>query len=59
MGMGKSLSILSLVVTTLQNGQQWAQQEEQSKQKNQELCYSGSTLVVVSSAREYRLLSLL
>ncbi|KAK6207682.1 heterokaryon incompatibility protein (SNF2 family domain-containing protein) [Colletotrichum tabaci] len=50
MGMGKSLSILSLVVTTLQNGQQWAQQEEQSKEKNQELCYSGSTLVVVSSA---------
>ncbi|KAJ0158674.1 putative matrix-associated actin-dependent regulator of chromatin subfamily [Colletotrichum tanaceti] len=50
MGMGKSLSVLSLVVTTLQNGQQWAQQEEQSKKKNQELYYSGSTLVVVSSA---------
>ncbi|GKT95985.1 heterokaryon incompatibility protein [Colletotrichum tofieldiae] len=50
MGMGKSLSILSLVVTTLQNGQQWAEQEEQNNDKNRELCYSGSTLVVVSSA---------
>ncbi|GKT49800.1 DNA repair protein RAD5B [Colletotrichum spaethianum] len=50
MGMGKSLSILSLVVTTLQNGQQWAQQEEENKDKARELYYSGSTLVVVSSA---------
>ncbi|KAK1990726.1 SNF2 family domain-containing protein [Colletotrichum falcatum] len=50
MGMGKSLSILSLIVTTLQNGQQWARQEEQNKEKSRELCYSGSTLVVVSSA---------
>ncbi|KDN62902.1 putative SNF2 family domain-containing protein [Colletotrichum sublineola] len=50
MGMGKSLSILSLIVNTLQDGQQWAQQEEQSNEKSRELCYSGSTLVVVSSA---------
>ncbi|KAK1989120.1 SNF2 family domain-containing protein [Colletotrichum cereale] len=50
MGMGKSLSILSLIVTTLQNGQQWAQQEERNSDKSRELCYSGSTLVVVSSA---------
>ncbi|KAK2034132.1 SNF2 family domain-containing protein [Colletotrichum zoysiae] len=50
MGMGKSLSILSLIVTTLENGQQWAQQEEQNHEKSRELCYSGSTLVVVSSA---------
>ncbi|KAK1597107.1 SNF2 family domain-containing protein [Colletotrichum navitas] len=50
MGMGKSLSILSLIVTTLPNGQEWAQQEEQNNEKSRELCCSGSTLVVVSSA---------
>ncbi|OLN85473.1 putative SWI/SNF-related matrix-associated actin-dependent regulator of chromatin subfamily A member 3-like 3 [Colletotrichum chlorophyti] len=50
MGMGKSLSILSLIVKTLENGRRWAEQEEQSDEKNKELHYSGSTLVVVSSA---------
>lgn len=52
MGMGKSLSILSLIVKTLENGQQWAEQEEQNNENNKELHYSGSTLVVVSSARK-------
>ncbi|OHE92071.1 SNF2 family domain-containing protein [Colletotrichum orchidophilum] len=50
MGMGKSLSILSLVVKTLDDGRTWAVGEDESSEKNKDLHYSGSTLVVVSSA---------
>ncbi|KAF0328442.1 DNA repair and recombination protein rad5c [Colletotrichum asianum] len=50
MGMGKSLSILSLIVKTLQSGQEWAEQENGNEDKVKDISYSGSTLVVVSSA---------
>ncbi|KAL0931446.1 DNA repair and recombination protein rad5c [Colletotrichum truncatum] len=50
MGMGKSLSILSLIVKTLENGQAWAEQENNSDEKIKDVSYSGATLIVVSSA---------
>ncbi|KAJ0372873.1 hypothetical protein COL26b_008881 [Colletotrichum chrysophilum] len=50
MGMGKSLSILSLIVNTAQTGQEWAVQENSNDDKLKDISYSGSTLVVVSSA---------
>nr|XP_036578671.1 DNA repair and recombination protein rad5c [Colletotrichum truncatum]KAF6786004.1 DNA repair and recombination protein rad5c [Colletotrichum truncatum] len=51
MGMGKSLSILSLIVKTLENGQAWAEQENNSDEKIKDVSYSGATLIVVSSAQ--------
>lgn len=51
MGMGKSLSILSLIVNTAQTGREWAVQENSNDDKLKDISYSGSTLVVVSSAR--------
>lgn len=53
MGMGKSLSILSLIVKTLDDARNWAVEEENNSEKSKDLHYSGSTLVVVSSAREF------
>ncbi|KAK1507948.1 SNF2 family domain-containing protein [Colletotrichum costaricense] len=50
MGMGKSLSILSLIVKTLDDARNWAVEEEKNSEKSKDLHYSGSTLVVVSSA---------
>ncbi|KAJ5014593.1 DNA repair protein RAD5B [Colletotrichum sp. SAR 10_99] len=50
MGMGKSLSILSLIVNTARAGQEWAVQENNNDDKLKDISYSGSTLVVVSSA---------
>ncbi|KAF6828597.1 DNA repair and recombination protein rad5c [Colletotrichum musicola] len=50
MGMGKSLSILSLIVKTLEEGRQWAEHENSNDERSKEVTYSGSTLVVVSSA---------
>ncbi|KAL4414676.1 SNF2 family domain-containing protein [Colletotrichum abscissum] len=50
MGMGKSLSILSLIVKTLDYARNWAVEEEKNSEKSKDLHYSGSTLVVVSSA---------
>ncbi|KAI8213049.1 SNF2 family domain-containing protein [Colletotrichum sp. SAR 10_76] len=50
MGMGKSLSILSLIVKTLQNGREWAEQENGMDGKPKDISYSGSTLVIVPSA---------
>lgn len=52
MGMGKSLSILSLIVKTLDDARNWAVEEEKNSEKSKDLHYSGSTLVVVSSARK-------
>ncbi|WYZ36487.1 hypothetical protein EsH8_XV_000040 [Colletotrichum jinshuiense] len=49
-GMGKSLSILSLIVKTLQSGREWAEQENSNDDKLTDISYSGSTLVVVPSA---------
>jgi SWI/SNF-related matrix-associated actin-dependent regulator of chromatin subfamily A3 len=54
MGMGKSLSILSLIVQTLEDGQKWAEKrklEENAQVKG----HTRSTLVVVSSACEFHL----
>lgn len=54
MGMGKSLSILSLVIKTLQTAHEWAekaQMSEGSTPKSQDK-YSRATLIVVSSARK-------
>ncbi|KAI1422037.1 SNF2 family N-terminal domain-containing protein [Xylaria sp. FL1777] len=49
MGMGKSLSILALITKTLDDGQEWAQQQNDSAEGKAPK-YSRSTLVVVSSA---------
>jgi hypothetical protein len=51
MGMGKSLSILALVMKTLDDGQEWAQQQNEGVEGKKAPKYSRSTLVVVSSAR--------
>lgn len=50
MGMGKSLSILALITKTLNDGQEWAQQQNASAEGKKAPKYSRSTLVVVSSA---------
>ncbi|KAM0548185.1 hypothetical protein ACHAPJ_009983 [Fusarium lateritium] len=50
MGMGKSLSILALVMKTLDNGQEWARQKNSEHKGRKSLTYSRSTLIVVSAA---------
>ncbi|KAI1488686.1 SNF2 family N-terminal domain-containing protein [Biscogniauxia mediterranea] len=50
MGMGKSLSILALITKTLDDGQEWAQQQNDSVKGKKAPKYTRSTLVVVSSA---------
>ncbi|KAF5663727.1 hypothetical protein FHETE_7432 [Fusarium heterosporum] len=50
MGMGKSLSILALVMKTLDNGMEWAKQKNMEHKGRKSLQYSRSTLVVVSAA---------
>ncbi|RMZ91158.1 hypothetical protein DV736_g1622, partial [Chaetothyriales sp. CBS 134916] len=50
MGMGKSLSILALIVKTLDDGKEWAQQLNNSAEGNETLKHSRCTLVVVPSA---------
>ncbi|CZR69567.1 related to helicase-like transcription factor protein [Phialocephala subalpina] len=50
MGMGKSLSILALITKTLDEGQEWAQQQSDSAEGKKAPKYSRSTLVVVPSA---------
>lgn len=51
MGMGKSLSILALIAKTLDDGNEWAQQHNDSAEDKEALKHSRSTLVVVPSAR--------
>jgi len=51
MGLGKSLSTLALIVKTLDNGKEWAQQQNGSAEGKKALNHSGSTLVVVPFAR--------
>lgn len=51
MGMGKSLSILALIAKTLDDGNEWAQQQTDSTEDKEALKHSRSTLVVVPSAR--------
>ncbi|KAM0352350.1 hypothetical protein ACHAPU_002015 [Fusarium lateritium] len=50
MGMGKSLSILALVMKTLDNGMEWAKQKNAEHKGRRSPQYSRSTLVVVSAA---------
>ncbi|KAI0127862.1 SNF2 family N-terminal domain-containing protein [Xylariales sp. AK1849] len=50
MGMGKSLSILSLIVETLEEGQIWAAKRKSMEESGQLKGHTRSTLVVVSSA---------
>lgn len=51
MGMGKSLSILALAMRTLDDGEEWAQQQNDGAEGKGPLKYSRSTLVVAPSAR--------
>ncbi|KAH7204550.1 P-loop containing nucleoside triphosphate hydrolase protein [Fusarium oxysporum] len=50
MGMGKSLSILALIMKTLDNGQEWAEERNAEHKSRRSLKFSRSTLVVASAA---------
>ncbi|ETS83908.1 hypothetical protein PFICI_05784 [Pestalotiopsis fici W106-1] len=50
MGMGKSLSILSLIVDTLEKGQSWAENRRSEDRTGPLKDHTRSTLIVVSSA---------
>ncbi|EEU41409.1 uncharacterized protein NECHADRAFT_122747 [Fusarium vanettenii 77-13-4] len=50
MGMGKSLSILALVMRTLDQGQEWAKEKNEENKDRKSVKFSRSTLVVVSAA---------
>ncbi len=51
MGMGKSLSLLALLLETLQDGHDWVMQKRSEEHANSRIQrYSHSTLVVVPSA---------
>ncbi|KAF4951751.1 hypothetical protein FSARC_12822 [Fusarium sarcochroum] len=50
MGMGKSLSILALVMKTLDEGQEWTKQKNAEHRGRKSLKFSRSTLIVVSAA---------
>ncbi|KAM0421486.1 hypothetical protein ACHAPT_010659 [Fusarium lateritium] len=50
MGMGKSLSILALVMRTLDQGQEWANEQSEEHKDRKSVKFSRSTLVVVSAA---------
>ena len=53
--MGKSLSMLSLIVDTLENGHEWASQEQQALERSGSLKqFSRATLIVVSSACAFK-----
>ncbi len=51
MGMGKSLSILALIAKTLDDGNEWAQQQKDGAEDKEAITHSRATLVVVPSAR--------
>lgn len=53
MGMGKSLSILALIMKTLDNGQEWAEERDTEHKSRRSHKFSRSTLVIVSAACEY------
>jgi SNF2 family DNA or RNA helicase len=53
MGMGKSLSILALIVKTMEGGRSWAEEQKTAEAVNAIKIHSRATLVVVSSAREF------
>ena len=53
MGMGKSLSILALVMKTLDNGKEWAKEKNGEHKGRKTTRFSKSTLVVVSAACKF------
>ncbi|KAL2681200.1 hypothetical protein Neosp_008807 [[Neocosmospora] mangrovei] len=55
MGMGKSLSILALVMRTLDQGQEWAKEKNEENKDRKSVKFSRSTLVVVSAACKHTL----
>ena len=52
MGMGKSLSILSLVLRTLGISERWAREDNQAEGHTKSKRRSRATLVIVPSARK-------
>ncbi|KAF5531015.1 helicase-like transcription factor [Fusarium mexicanum] len=50
MGMGKSLSILALIMKTLDNGKEWAEERNAEHKSRRSLKFSRSTLIIVSAA---------
>ncbi|KAL7933036.1 SNF2 family N-terminal domain-containing protein [Trichoderma chlorosporum] len=50
MGMGKTLSMLALIMKTIEDGQEWAKQQESGPKVEGAIKRSRSTLVVVPSA---------
>lgn len=52
MGMGKTLSMLTLIMKTLDNGKLWAEQQENGDRVDETIKRSRSTLVIVPSARK-------
>jgi hypothetical protein len=53
MGMGKTLSILALLLKTYEKGQKWAQEKRESEfTETRVRSHSAATLVVVPSGRE-------
>lgn len=52
MGMGKTLSMLTLIMKTIDNGKEWAEQQETGAKVDEMVKRSRSTLVIVPSARK-------
>ncbi|KAF3076718.1 putative SWI/SNF-related matrix-associated actin-dependent regulator of chromatin [Trichoderma lentiforme] len=50
MGMGKTLSMLTLIVKTIDDGKEWAEQQENGAKVDETIKRSRSTLVIVPSA---------
>ncbi|KAF4456644.1 helicase-like transcription factor [Fusarium albosuccineum] len=50
MGMGKSLSILALVMKTMEDGEKWAKEQNNEHKGKKSVKWSHSTLVIVSAA---------
>ncbi|KAL7786938.1 SNF2 family N-terminal domain-containing protein [Trichoderma afarasin] len=50
MGMGKTLSMLTLIMKTIDNGKEWAEQQENVDKVDETIKRSRSTLVIVPSA---------
>lgn len=50
--MGKTLSMLTLIMKTLDDGKEWAKQQENGAKVDEAIKRSRSTLVIVPSARK-------
>ena len=51
--MGKSLSVLALAMRTLDDGQEWARQQNETADDQGPAKYTRSTFIVVPSARRH------